>query len=141
MIDGGQITPSVLIVDPGLDLAVVRQLGRKIPSFMKDTQDLNFLVPVSGLRVHAVEKGVGMSGDGAKFAGQIGNQVAPDPVHPRIDDQPVCRRFNLVHKPVGCRRRGHASEVAPDLDKVVLGGGRPDHFSMGVNHIVGGLRP
>ena len=69
MIDGGQITLSVLLGDPGPDLAVVRQLGRKIPSFMKDAQDLNCLVPVSGLRVHAVEKGVGMDGDGAKFAG------------------------------------------------------------------------
>ena len=124
-----------------LDLAGVRQLGRKIPSFMKDAQDLNFLVPVSGLRVHSVEKGVGMGGDGAKFAGQIGDQVVPDPVHPGIDDQPVCRRLNLVDQTVGCRRRGHVGEVSPDVDKVLLGGERPDHLSTGVLHIVGGLRP
>ena len=102
-VDQGQIARAVLPLNSGLDLAGVRQLGRKIPSFMQDTHDLNFLAPVSGLRVHAVEKGVRMGGDGAKFAGQIGDQVASDPVHPGIDDQPVCSCFNLVHEPVGCR--------------------------------------
>ena len=67
---------------------------------MKDTQDLNFLVLVSGLRVHAVEEGVGMGGGGAKFTGQIGDQVAPDTVHPGIDYKPVRSRINLVHKQV-----------------------------------------
>ena len=78
---------------------------------MKDTQDLNFLASVSGSRVHAVEQGVGMGGGGAKFAGQIGDQVVPNPVHPGIEDQPVCHRFNLVDQPVGGRWRGHAGEV------------------------------
>src|SRR4051795_3825773 len=44
-----QTAPPILLVGPSPDLAGVRQLGRKIPSFMKDTQDLNFLAPVSGL--------------------------------------------------------------------------------------------
>jgi hypothetical protein len=108
---------------------------------MEDTQDLNFLASVSGLRVHAVEKGVWMDGDGAKFPGQMGDQVVPDPVHPGIDDQPVCSRFNFVDQPVGCRRRGHAGEVPPDLDQVLLGGERSDHLSTGVFHSVGELRP
>src|SRR3982751_4661005 len=102
-VDQGRIAPSVFLVATGLDLAVVRQLGWKISSLMNNAQDLNFLVPMSGLRVHTVEKGVGGGGNGAKFAGQIGDQVASDPVHPGIDDQPVCSCFNLVHEPVGCR--------------------------------------
>ena len=68
---------------------------------MEDAQDLDFHVPVSGSRVHAVEQGVRMGRDGAKIAGQIGDQVVPDPVHPGIDDQPVCRRFDLVDQTVG----------------------------------------
>jgi hypothetical protein len=54
----GQTAPPVLLVGPSLDLAGARQLGRKIPSFMQDSQDLNFLAPVSELQAHAVEKGV-----------------------------------------------------------------------------------
>src|SRR3954463_6407810 len=107
---------------------------------MEDAQDLDFLVPVSGSRVQSVEQRVGMGGGGAKFAGQIGDQVVPNPVHPGIDDQPVCRRFNLVDQTVGCRRRGQVGEVSPDLDKVLLGGERPDYLSTGVLYIVGGLR-
>ena len=77
---------------------------------MEDAQDFDFLVPVSGTRVHSVEKCAGMGGGGAKFAGQIGDQVVPDPVHPGIDDQPVCGCLNLVDQTVGCRRRGHVAK-------------------------------
>ena len=52
-----------------LDLAGIRQFSRKIPPFMDDAQDFDFLVPVSGSRVHSVEQGVRMGGDGAKVAG------------------------------------------------------------------------
>lgn len=55
--------------NPGLDLAAVWQLCRNIPPFMEDAQNLDFLVPISGSRVHAVEQRVGMGGGGAKVAG------------------------------------------------------------------------